>query len=167
MDTSVCARFFRRTTKKLICCSLPDTLTCDDGALLEPLAVACHAVRRAQIKPGSSCLIIGAGAVGLLCAAAAKFHGCSRIAMCDIDQRRIDFALKNGFAQAAMTTAGRRGANIDEELELAKTLAKDIASLQWPDGTSVGKLPVTFECTGVPSCVQTSIYVSPPCTFVA
>ncbi|OQU97217.1 Alcohol dehydrogenase GroES-like domain-containing protein [Cladophialophora immunda] len=73
---------------------LPDCLTFDDGALLEPLSVACHAVRRAGVTPASTCLVFGAGAVGLLCAAVARSKGCARIVMCDIDKRRVNFALQ-------------------------------------------------------------------------
>ena len=122
--------------------------------------MACHAVRRAQVVPASSCLVIGAGAVGLLCAAVARFRGCSRIAICDIDNRRVDFALQNGFAQIGLTVKRRVATNIEEELRNARALANDIGDLTWPDGGVAGKFSIVFECTGVPSCVQSSIYVS-------
>lgn len=139
---------------------LSDVLTCDDGALLEPLSVACHAVRRAQVVPASSCLIIGAGAVGLLCAAVARFKGCSRIAICDIDKRRVDFALRSGFAQIGLAVERQLATNVEEELANAQAFARDIAVLSWPDGGLAGRFSIVFECTGVPSCVQSSIYVS-------
>ncbi|KAH7117253.1 hypothetical protein B0J13DRAFT_630185 [Dactylonectria estremocensis] len=54
----------------------PDTLSYAEGALLKPLAVAVHAVRKAAAKLGKSyVIIIGAGAIGLLCAAVAKSVG--------------------------------------------------------------------------------------------
>lgn len=77
---------------------LPDTLSYADGSLLEPLAVAIHSVRKAAAKPGTSFLMIGAGAVGLLCAAVAKFSGYGRVIMADIASNRLEFALQNGFA---------------------------------------------------------------------
>lgn len=136
-------------------------MTFDDGALLEPLAVACHAVRRAGVTSTSTCLILGAGAVGLLCAAVARFNGCSRIVMCDIDKRRIDFAVQEGFAEAGWCSTPTKGTDIQEDLANARTLADEIGAQVWPGGGNVGKLQVTFECTGMPSCVQTSIYVRP------
>ncbi|KAK5214072.1 hypothetical protein LTR41_000264 [Exophiala xenobiotica] len=139
---------------------LPDALTFDDGALLEPLSVACHAVRRAKVVPASSCLVIGAGAVGLLCAAVARFKGCSRIAICDIDKHRVDFALQNGFAQIGLTVERRVATNIEEELANARALARDMGDLIWPDTGPAGRFSIVFECTGVPSCVQTSIYAA-------
>ena len=122
--------------------------------------MACHAVRRAQVVPASSCLVIGAGAVGLLCAAVARFKGCSKIAICDIDKRRVDFALQNGFAQIGLTVERRVATNIEEELANARALARDIGDLIWPESGSAGRFSIVFECTGVPSCVQSSIYVS-------
>lgn len=130
--------------------------------MLEPLSVACHAVRRAQVVPESSCLVIGAGAVGLLCAAVARFKGCSKIAICDVDKRRVDFALQNGFAQIGMIVERQVAINIEEELANARALARNLGDLVWPDGGSAGQFSVVFECTGVPSCVQSSIYVSGP-----
>lgn len=122
--------------------------------------MACHAARRAQVAPTSSCLVIGAGAVGLLCAAVSRFKGCSRIAICDIDKRRVDFAVQNGFAHIGLIVQRRAATNIEEELANARTLASEIGDLKWPEGTPARKFSIVFECTGVPSCVQSSIYVS-------
>jgi L-iditol 2-dehydrogenase len=122
--------------------------------------VACHAVRRAQVVSESTCLVIGAGAVGLLCAAVARFKGCAKIAICDIDKRRVDFALENGFAEIGLTVQRLSASNIEEELANARTLAQALGDLTWPVGDSAGRFSIVFECTGVPSCVQSSIYVS-------
>ena len=46
--------------------SLPDYLSYETGALIEPLAVATHAVRRADVRLGEQVLIIGAGAIGMM-----------------------------------------------------------------------------------------------------
>lgn len=113
--------------------------------------------------PASTCLIYGAGAIGLLCAAVARFKGCSRIAICDIDEMRVQFALQHGFADSGTMVPRRKATNVDEEMENARALAKDLGSLKWPDqGGTVGKASIVFECTGVPSCVQSAIYVSVP-----
>ncbi|KAL2121589.1 hypothetical protein VTJ04DRAFT_5616 [Mycothermus thermophilus] len=80
------------------CHKLPDSISFDAAALLEPLSVAIHAVNRAQPAPGSSALVIGAGAVGLLTAAMARQSGCSTVIIADVDQGRVDFAISKGFA---------------------------------------------------------------------
>jgi len=77
---------------------LPDNISFDAAALLEPLSVAIHAVNRAQPTPGSTALVIGAGAVGLLTAAMARQSGCSTVTIADVDQGRVDFAIAKGFA---------------------------------------------------------------------
>lgn len=60
---------------------LPDTVSDVQGALLEPAAVALHAVRRAQLAPGASVCIIGTGAIGLLAGQWAKLLGAGRTAI--------------------------------------------------------------------------------------
>ncbi|KAI4718139.1 alcohol dehydrogenase [Aureobasidium sp. EXF-10727] len=129
----------------------------EEGALLEPLAVAVHACRRAKLKTGSSLTIIGAGAVGLLCAVAARLEGCSRVVIADIVEDRVEFALKNGFADAGFVVPTKRGASSEERLEIAKQMATSVEQVTYPDGQMVGRSDYTFECTGVESCVQASI----------
>jgi len=134
-------------------------MTSEEGALLEPLAVAVHACRRANVKAGSSCTVIGAGAVGLLCAVAARLEGCSRVVIADIVEDRVKFALKNGFADAGFVVPAKRGASSEERLEIAKQMASALSEVRYPDGQAVARSDYTFECTGVESCVQASIMV--------
>ena len=100
-------------------------------------------------------LVFGAGAVGLLCAAVAKLKGASKVVMADIDAGRLDFAVANSFADSSYTVPMRRGKDIDESLNIAKETAAEIEKVD-----NIGEVDVTFECTGVPSCVQAGIYVS-------
>ncbi|KAK4214411.1 sorbitol dehydrogenase [Rhypophila decipiens] len=80
------------------CHKLPDSISFDAAALLEPLSVAIHAVNRAAPEPGSTALVLGAGTVGLLTAAMARQAGCSTVTIADVDQGRVDFAVSKGFA---------------------------------------------------------------------
>lgn len=104
--------------------------------------------------------MFGAGAVGLLVAAMAKVKGASEVVIADIDQGRVDFAVRNGFAHTAFTVPMKRGKDIDENLEIARETAKTISEMKGSNGEAVAEVDVVFECTGVPSCVQASIYVS-------
>ncbi|MGE0075473.1 MAG: zinc-binding dehydrogenase [Sphaerochaetaceae bacterium] len=72
--------------------ALPDDLSFEAGALIEPLAVATHAVRQAEIALGQSVVIIGAGAIGVLVAAMCRRSGVSRIAVVDTVDNRLDLA---------------------------------------------------------------------------
>ncbi|KAK8090856.1 hypothetical protein PG994_000361 [Apiospora phragmitis] len=80
------------------CYKLPEHVSFDAAALLEPLSVAIHAVNRACPTPGSSALVMGAGTVGLLTAAMARRSGCTNVTICDLDVGRVDYALSKGFA---------------------------------------------------------------------
>ncbi|KAG6087714.1 hypothetical protein E4U15_007462 [Claviceps sp. LM218 group G6] len=74
------------------CYKLPDAVSLQQGALMEPLAVAVHIVKQASVQPGQSVVIMGAGPVGLLCAAVARAYGASKVASVDIVQSKLDFA---------------------------------------------------------------------------
>jgi D-xylulose reductase len=74
------------------CYKLPEQLSLQEGALMEPLSVAVHIVRQAQVAPGQSVVVFGAGPVGLLCCAVATAFGASKVIAVDIQQPRLDFA---------------------------------------------------------------------------
>lgn len=76
---------------------LPETMTFDEGALLEPLSVGLWACRRAQLEPGDRVLVSGAGPVGLLAAAAALALGASEVTVTDLSQFRLGLARDLGF----------------------------------------------------------------------
>lgn len=143
---------------------LPAKIEYEVGALLEPLAVAIQAVRRAEqcstpfIR--DNCLIFGAGAVGLLTAVASRAAGVKNIITADIDQGRLDFAKEKGFATVTYTVRPQKSNSVEEAMSIAASTAREIGELKWPDGTVVSKANVVYECTGVASCVQASVYVS-------
>jgi|SRR5690625_3624000 len=68
-------------------------LTLDQTAILEPLSIGAHALRRSNMKRGEYVLVIGAGPVGLGVMTAAKQKGAYVIAM-DVNEERLDFARK-------------------------------------------------------------------------
>lgn len=130
------------------------------GALLEPLGVAIHAYRRSLMQPGQTALVFGAGAVGLLAAAVAKAKGAKTIVIADIDAGRVDFAVKNGFAHHGFVVPMKRGKDTEENLAIARETADGVAAVAGESGSAIGEVDVVFECTGVPTCVQSAIYVS-------
>jgi threonine dehydrogenase-like Zn-dependent dehydrogenase len=65
-------------------------LSYDELALVEPLAIGAHAVRRADVKPGEFVLVIGAGPIGLGTMESARIAGGEVIAM-DINEDRLKF----------------------------------------------------------------------------
>ena len=75
---------------------IPGHLSYDGGALIEPLAVATHAVRRAGIKLGEKVLVIGGGAIGILVAALCRINGAAEVAVVDFSEARLQMALELG-----------------------------------------------------------------------
>jgi (R,R)-butanediol dehydrogenase/meso-butanediol dehydrogenase/diacetyl reductase len=76
---------------------LPAHISLAEGALIEPLAVAYHAVRRAGVPAGEGALVLGAGAIGLLIAQVWRALGYGSIAVIDIDSKRLAIAQQLGF----------------------------------------------------------------------
>jgi (R,R)-butanediol dehydrogenase/meso-butanediol dehydrogenase/diacetyl reductase len=116
---------------------LPDTIGLELGALIEPLAVAWHAVKATGLGPGDDCLILGAGPIGIALIMAARALGVSRI----IVTERIS---------ARAETAGRFGA--DHVLLAGRDdIAAEIARL-CPRGAHT-----VFDAVGVPGTIHESI----------
>ena len=62
---------------------VPDSMSDDAAALLEPLSVAITTMRKAHVAPGTSILIAGAGPIGVICAQTARAFGAARIVVTD------------------------------------------------------------------------------------
>ena len=78
------------------CYPLPDHLSYAEAALVEPLSVAVHAVKRAGMIYGSSVLITGGGTIGQLILLAARAFGAGKIALSEMVEPRRHTALSNG-----------------------------------------------------------------------
>eukprot|EP00299_Pterocystis_sp_00344_P017838 c8936_g1_i1.p1 GENE.c8936_g1_i1~~c8936_g1_i1.p1 ORF type:complete len:252 (-),score=41.39 c8936_g1_i1:12-767(-) len=74
------------------CYRLPENISFDQAALVEPLAVAIQAVKRGRVTLGDKVLITGAGPVGILSLVAAKANGASHVSLVDINPERLGFA---------------------------------------------------------------------------
>lgn len=103
------------------CYKLPESMSLQEGALMEPLAVAVHIVRQAQVSPGQSVVVFGAGPVGLLCCAVATAFGASKVIAVDIQQPRLDFAQKYATTSTFMPSkvaAQENAARLNKENDL-------------------------------------------------
>jgi (R,R)-butanediol dehydrogenase/meso-butanediol dehydrogenase/diacetyl reductase len=75
---------------------LPDGLPLDQAALIEPLAVACHDVRRGRVQSGEDVVVIGGGPIGTLVALVARHEG-ARVLISEINPFRVNLARELGF----------------------------------------------------------------------
>jgi Threonine dehydrogenase and related Zn-dependent dehydrogenases len=75
---------------------LPDSLSLEQGALIEPLAVACHDVRMGELKAGEYAVVQGGGPIGLLIALVARSAG-ARVIVTEVNPFRIQLAQELGL----------------------------------------------------------------------
>lgn len=95
-DTGMASEFFAVDRKKLH--KLPGSMSFDKGALIEPLAVAFHAIRQSCINLFKKNIIVfGAGPIGNLVAQTAKAMGANSVMITDISQFRLDLARQCGI----------------------------------------------------------------------
>ena len=74
---------------------LPDNITMEQGAMVEPMAVTYHGMKKG-IRPGDNVVIVGAGGIGILAMQAAFILGAAKVYMADFTQSRLDLAQKLG-----------------------------------------------------------------------
>lgn len=138
--------------------ALPDTLSYDDGAMIEPLAVAMHAVNLTPFELMDFVVVVGAGAIGLLTLVAARLKGAGSIVVTDINSHRLEVARalgadltidvgQNDPVAAIETATDGRGADaVFEAVGVAPAVLQSLAVAR-PGGhvTWVGNSAPTIE----------------------
>ena len=117
------------TVKERTLYKVPANLSLKEAALIEPVAVACHDVRTAELKAGEFALVMGGGPIGLLIAMVAKAAG-ARVMVSEINQYRLDFAKECGFETVnpkeedivAKVNAATNGAGADVLFEVTASV---------------------------------------------
>lgn len=111
--------------------------------------------------PHPSVLVFGVGAIGLLACALAKSYGASRVCAVDINEARLAFAREQGFADDVFclpppTPADkeRDAKDKDPMRRVRDNVNAALSTFDLPDG-----FDVVFECTGVETCIQMSVFV--------
>ena len=121
--------------------ALPDGVDYQTGALVEPLAVALHAVRLAHLRPGDGVLIIGAGPIGLAVALWCRFFGARHVVISDLAPGRLAKAAALGATEG-----------IDAGTENVVGRYKQIAGR---------RAEVVFDCVGVAGSQQLAMDYTP------
>lgn len=125
------------------CFKLPDHVSFEEGALLEPLSVGVHATNRAGVGLGNTVLVCGAGPIGLVNILTAKAKGASLICVTDIDESRLKVAKEIGADFAIKVTSG------DPQV-VAQEIEKAVGD----------KVDITIECSGAAKSIQTAVYAT-------
>lgn len=92
--TGTASEFFAVDAKKVT--ALPEEMSYDEGAMIEPLAVAVHAVKRAGNVKGMKIAVLGAGPIGILVAQTAKGLGAESVMITDVSDLRLEKAKECG-----------------------------------------------------------------------
>lgn len=101
---------------------IPDSLTFEQGAMVEPAAVAVYAVLQSGLKVGQSVLVSGAGPIGLLCVQAALAAGAAEVFVTDISESRLKKAKKVG----ATHVINAKEQDIPQQIRNATGLGVDV-----------------------------------------
>ena len=117
---------------------VPDSLSDDAAALIEPLAVALHATGKAGIGPGTRVLVSGGGPIGLLCLQVALARGASAVTVTDVVAHRREVATRYGAT--AVVDPGDPGKPAEAD--------------------------VVLECTGVQAAVDLAVMATAPAATV-
>jgi L-iditol 2-dehydrogenase len=116
------------------CFPIPDAMSLDEAALIEPLSIGLYAVRLAEAQPGARIAVFGAGPIGLSVLLCAKQNTPGTIYMTDLLQQRLEVARQCG-ADCTL--------NARQEDVVASLAARE------PRG-----LDLAFECSGDPACID-------------
>lgn len=100
--TGVASTYFAVDASKVT--PLPESLSFEEGAMIEPLAVAVHAVRRFGEVEGKKVAVLGAGPIGNLVAQSAKALGADTVMVTDVSDYRLEMAKRCG-ADVTVNTA--------------------------------------------------------------
>ncbi|KAI9278548.1 chaperonin 10-like protein [Phascolomyces articulosus] len=134
-----------------LCHKIPESMSYEDGALIEPLSVAVYAVNRTPVKQGSTVVVLGAGPVGLLTAAAAYAQGAKHCLILDINAPRLEFASK--YLPNIQTMLLPKITSLDD----AQGQSEKIVKSYFDDEQGID---VTFDCTGVEICINMAVHLT-------
>lgn len=122
---------------------LPDHVSLELGAMVEPLTVGVHAARLANLKFGEHVVVFGAGPVGLLTAAVARTFGAASVTVVDVFDSKLKMAKEVGAATHTYNSKSSSTA-----------FSEALPSGHQPD--------VVLECTGAEVCIQQGVLALKP-----
>ncbi|MBM4084045.1 MAG: galactitol-1-phosphate 5-dehydrogenase [Planctomycetes bacterium] len=157
---------------------LPDGVSFEQAAMIEPLAVAVHGVNLARIKLNDTVVAVGTGIIGLLALQAARVVGAGKIIAVDLETEKLDTARRLGadvglkadacnVAEEVKKLSDGRGADVAlEAVGIAPTVKTGVQCLR-KGGTLVliGNLSPTVELP-LQTCVTRQVTLIGSCAFV-
>jgi 2-desacetyl-2-hydroxyethyl bacteriochlorophyllide A dehydrogenase len=138
------AEFVRVPAKTLV--KLPDTMSFQQGAFIEPMACVVYAMNRVQIQTGNRVMLFGAGAMGQQLLQAISISGASELNVVDVSSSKLRMAEQYG------ATRGILSSELDEQLT---------------DEQKRRGFDVVVDATGIPSVIQRAFqYMGPASKYL-
>ena len=135
---------------------IPQDMGLKEAVLVEPLAVAVHAVRLGDVRVGETVVVMGSGTIGMLCAAVAGVFGAGRVIIVDVLQGKLDFA--KGYLGCETWRAEVEGS----AEENAGRLLREFGLEEEGVDTEGGLVDTVIEASGAASSVETGIHILRP-----
>jgi D-xylulose reductase len=137
---------------------LPDNVSLEDGAMMEPLSVAVHSVSNlGGFKPNQSIAIFGCGPVGLLCMAVAKALGATRILAVDIVPERLEFAKKYAATEVYLPPKPRDG---ESKVDYSRRNAEQMKAELHIEDRGARSIDLVIDASGAEVSIQTGLYIA-------
>ena len=134
--TGTASEYFAVKAEKVL--KLPNNITLDEGAMVEPMAVAVHALSRGGDVKGKNVLVLGAGPIGNLVAQTAKGQGAKSVMITDLSDYRLKLAKECGIDFCINT----------KEQDLTQAIA---------DNFGANKADLILECVGINPTMEQAI----------
>lgn len=123
---------------------LPDNVSLEEGALVEPTAIGVYSANTAGIQPGDVALVFGAGTIGIVTALAALSSGCSQVVLADVKEKKLEI-VRRSFSKNLICVNSAKQSLSDSVFSLA------------PEGVDV-----VFEASGSPEVIGSFVrYLRP------
>jgi L-iditol 2-dehydrogenase len=117
---------------------LPDDVSFEQAAMVEPCAIAVHAVERTPVHLNDTAVVVGTGMIGLLVIQALRAAGCGKIIAVDIEPEKLELARKLGADYAF-------NSKTENVVEWVKSLTHSLGA------------DIAFEVVGITAAIQTAL----------
>ncbi|KAI7501815.1 GroES-like protein [Hortaea werneckii] len=129
---------------------MPDHMTLEEGAMVEPTAVAVQISKTAEVKANQTIVVFGCGPIGVLCQAVAKAYGAKKVIGVDVVQSRLEFAKSFGADGTYLPPKPEQGTDpVQHSEKVAELIKKEFDLGEGPD--------VVIEATGAEPCIQAGV----------
>ncbi|KAF9519050.1 hypothetical protein BS47DRAFT_1370884 [Hydnum rufescens UP504] len=136
---------------------LPDNMSLEEGALMEPLSVGIHSVANlGGFRSNQSIAVFGAGPVGLLCMAVAKALSAARVIAIDIVPERLAFARSYAATDVFLPPRIQEDEN---KIDFSKRVARQMCAELGIEERGKQAVDLVIDASGAEVCIQMGIFI--------